>query len=227
MRFLPILALALLAACATRPLTPAEQAFAGTIMGPELATKNVRIVKGAVVGLINVTIEPRPRTTCRERLYPELKEPYTSFYPAFTRRNTIYFTRPFWSSDYLNGYPGTIDLDSAMRLAHELTHVWQWEHRKRTGYSPFAAAFEHVGSDDPYLIDIDPKLEFSDYGWEQQGSIVEEFVCCRTLDPGGARTAQLTRLVHEVFPDANRRNAVPWDRIRLPWKGAETKGICS
>jgi hypothetical protein len=57
--------------------------------------------------------------------------------------------------------------------------------------------------------------------------IVEEFVCCRALDPDGARTAELHRLVAEVFPAAARREATIAVDIRLPWAGAQTEGICS
>ena len=195
-------------------------------MGPELATENVRIVKGAVVGLLPVTVKPRPRTTCRERLFPPLTEPIEAQFPAFAKRETIYYSRAFWAKDFLSDYPEALDLDHAMRLAHELTHVWQWQERRRNGYSPFAAAFEHVGREDPYLIDINEDLAFTDYAWEQQGAIVEEFICCRTLDPNGARTEKLTRLVAEVFPAASRRTAVPIQGVILPWKGAEIKGIC-
>lgn len=196
-------------------------------MGPDLAVEDVRIVKGAVVGLFPVTVQPRPRTTCRERLFPELTEPVEAQFPAFARRQTLYYSRPFWAEDFLAGYPDAIDLDHAMRLAHELTHVWQWQERRRNGYSPFAAALEHVGPGDPYLIDIDEDLAFTDYEWEQQGAIVEEFVCCRALDPTGARTEKLTGLVSEVFPAAARRSSVPMENVVIPWDGAETKGICS
>ncbi len=217
----------LLAACANRPLTPAERAFTETVMGPAVATEDVRLVKGAVVGLISVTVNPRPQTACREKLYPPLEEPIRANFPAFARGRTIYYTRAFWSKDFLAGYPTVLDLDQAMRLAHEMTHVWQWQERRKTGYSPFAAAFEHVGGDDPYLVEIDPERAFTDYGWEQQGSIVEEFVCCRALDPDGARTKQLTGLVRQVFPGAASADALPKGRIRIPWARAELRGICS
>lgn len=226
-RLLAALPLALLAACASRSLTPAERAFTDTVMGPSLAAEDVRLVKGAVVGLISVTVNPRPRTACREKLFPPIEESVRASFPAFAQGPTVYYSRPFWSQDFLGGYPDLLDLEQAMRLAHELTHVWQWQERRKTGYSPFAAAFEHVGGNDPYLVEIDPELAFADYGWEQQGSIVEEFVCCRALDPGGARTAQLTALVRQAFPGASSGDGVPRGRTRIPWAGAELRGICS
>ncbi len=227
MRCLVPLVFLIVAGCASRPLSPSEEAFADTIMGPALATEDVRLVKGAVVGLLPVTVTPRPQTTCREKLFPPLTKPIQGQFPAFARRQTVYYSRPFWSEDFLREYPEKIDLDQAMRLAHELTHVWQWQERRRNGYSPFAAAWEHVGPGDPYLIDIDENLAFSDYAWEQQGSIVEEFVCCRALDPEGARTEKLTQLVAQVFPAAARRSSVANGGVVVPWKGVETEGICS
>ena len=215
------------AACGGRTLTPAERAFTDTVMGPDLATEDVRLVKGAVVGLIPATVQPKPRTSCREKLFPPITEPLDATFPAFARGEKIYYTRAFWSDDFLAGYPETLDLDQAMRLAHELTHVWQWQQRAKTGYHPFSAALEHFGGNDPYLVEIDETRAFSDYGWEQQGVIVEEFVCCRALDPDGARTAQLTELVRQVFPAAASRGRALQDGVRLPWEGAELKGVCS
>ncbi|MEM6825197.1 MAG: hypothetical protein AAGB18_06935 [Pseudomonadota bacterium] len=227
MRSLLIFVVLALSACGGRSLTPAERAFTDTVMGPALVTDDVRLVKGAVVGLIPVTVNPRPQTSCRERLYPPITEPVEATYPAFARRETVYYTRAFWSDDFLAGYPQALDLDQAMRLAHELTHVWQWQERAKTGYHPFSAVLEHVRSADPYLVEIDETRAFGDYGWEQQGAIVEEFVCCRALDPNGARTAQLTSLVRQVFPAAMARDTARPNAIRLPWEGAELQGICS
>ena len=87
-----------------------------------------------------------------------------------------------------------------MLFAHEITHVWQWQNRATTGYSPLRAAREHEGGADPYLYDINTKAGFLDYGYEQQASIVEEFVCCAALDPTGSRTQRLEALISETMP---------------------------
>ncbi len=216
-----------LAACATRPMTESERAFISTVQGDAVDMSDVRIVKGAVVGLIEVTRETRPQTTCAERLSPLETEPVTGSFAALALFETLYYSRWAHSEDFLKDYPETIRLTHAMRLAHELTHVWQWQRRDITGYAPWKAASEHVGSNDPYLVEIDPDRPFLDYAFEQQGTIVEEFVCCRALDPNGARTQQLSRLVAQVFPDAARQSLVPRAAVRLPWDGAETRGICS
>ena len=148
-------------------------------------------------------------------------------FPAFVISEKVFYTRPHWRADFLAGYPETKSLREAMRFAHELVHVWQWQNRGRTGYHPLKAMTEHIESDDPYLIEIDPDRPFLDYGYEQQGVIVEEFVCCRALDPDGARTAELLGLVRQVFPEAAAHETVPRAAVSLPWAGAETRGICS
>ena len=221
-----LIALTLLAACSARPLTETERAFTETVMGPALDTSDVRIVKGAVVGLMPATIQPRPRTTCREKLNPPRDMPVQGTFPAFAHGHTVYYTSRFWRDDFLAEYPEAMELRQAMRLAHELTHVWQWQAREITGYHPFKASAEHIAKDDPYLLEIDPEKRFLDYAYEQQGVIVEEFVCCRALDPDGARTAELHDLVSEVFP-ATAAGAVPEANISLRWDGVETKNICS
>lgn len=225
MRGLLLILPVLLTACATRTLTENELAFADTVLGPAIDTEKVRIVKGAVVGLIPVTVQPRDRMGCREHLYPPITEPFEATYPAFARQNALYYTRQFWSEDFLAAYPEALDLDDAMRLAHELTHIWQWQNRRELGYRGVLAAFEHVQSEDPYQVEIDESRAFTDYGWEQQGAIIEEFVCCRVIDPEGKRTERLTELVRQVFPAAATRDLA--ENIRLPWEGAELDGICT
>ena len=147
-------------------------------------------------------------------------------FSAFVIGNSIFFARAAWERDFLADYPEAIDLAEAMRLAHELTHVWQWQHRREVGYSPLFAAFEHVELEDPYLVELDPARSFVDYGWEQQGVIVEEFVCCRSLDPGAPRTEELHRLVSEVFPGARHAPRVKPSAVDVPWHGTQREGVC-
>ena len=86
-----------------------------------------------------------------------------------------------------------------------------------------AALREHQVSDDPYLFDVGTDTRFLDYGYEQQASIVEEYVCCATLDPKAPRTARLKELLEGAFPLG--KLTLP-DKVVLPWDGAELTGIC-
>src|SRR6056297_2916079 len=126
-----------LAGCAGRPLTPAERAFAGTVTGDAVALENVRIINGSAAALVPVTVPVRPRLTCRERLAPPRSEPVRGYYAAMALGNRVHYARRAWRDDMLAGYPDRMELGHAMRLAHELVHVWQWQARAETGYAPW------------------------------------------------------------------------------------------
>lgn len=225
----PILALSLLAAlaaCGARPLTEGERAFAETVVGRAVALDEVVIVRGSASALVPTTVPVRPRDTCRTRITPPREGPVPGVYPAFVLGDRIHVARDFWAPDFAPDYPEGLHLEAAMRLAHELVHVWQWQARGLTGYAPQRALAEHVALDDPYLTELEPGRRFLDYGWEQQGALVEEFVCCRALDPDAPRTDRLAGLIGEVFPEAERRPRVPPDQVRLLWAEAERRDIC-
>ncbi|WP_299406350.1 hypothetical protein [uncultured Roseobacter sp.] len=225
MRFV-LISLLLLAACG-RPLTPNETAFARTIHGDTLDTSKVRLVDGAPTRAVTFERKPRPRTTCRERILPPIKsETVTSKPAAVAVYNHILFDRDWYLDDYLPEYPDSIGLVAAMLFAHEVVHVWQWQNRKETGYTPLRAAFEHDGASDPYLFELDADPQFSDFGYEQQGAIMEEFVCCRALDPTASRTQRLHDLISQAMPVAPLPKAREYS-VGLPWDGVELEGICS
>ncbi|MGR3564728.1 MAG: hypothetical protein ACU0FH_18765 [Heliomarina sp.] len=223
------LCLALLVTGCGRPLTRAELAFATSLHGEELNVDKVRLVEGAPVAPVTFHRKARPRTTCRERILPPVKEGIVTAKPAaMTLFNKVYFVRDWFSEDFLSEYPELLNLTAAMLLGHELTHVWQWQNRQKTGYSPLRAAAEHGYMKDPYLFELEGAPDFLQYGYEQQGAIVEEYICCRALDPAAARTKRLHDMLRGAFPVAD----LPQNRQRerdvlLPWRGAELRGICS
>ncbi len=215
----------LLASCG-RPLTDNERAFLGTIHGDTLNMDRVRLHDGAPTRAVTFRRKPRPRTTCRELILPPAEEAIVTTKPAAVAvYNTILFDKDWYLDDYLPDYPDKIGLIAAMLLSHELTHIWQWQNRKTTGYSPLRAASEHGGGADPYLFDIANDTKFGDFAFEQQGSIVEEFVCCRALAPQAPRTKRLHALISGAMPVAPLPQSREFD-LRLPWDGVEVKGIC-
>lgn len=219
------LILLLLSSCG-RPLTGPEQAFLQTIHGDTLDMKKVRLYDGAPTRAVTFRRKPRPRTTCRELILPPATDEIVTSKPAAVALyNTVLFDRDWYLDDYLPDYPDEMGLIAAMLLAHELTHVWQWQNRASTGYSPLRAASEHNGSADPYLFEINTSRKFGDFGYEQQGSIVEEFVCCRALAPQAARTKRLHGLIAQVMPVAPLPQSRDTD-IGLPWDGVTLRGIC-
>jgi hypothetical protein len=222
-----LLLVSLLAACApSRSLSPTERAFAATIHGPALDVSKVRLHDGAPTRAVTFKRKPRPRTTCRELIFPPNTEEkiVTSKPAAVALYNRVLFDKDWYLDDYLPDYPDRIGLVAAMLLAHELTHVWQWQNRKLTGYSPLRAAREHRVSSDPYLFDVDDR-KFLDFGFEQQGSIVEEMVCCTALQPQGARTKRLHALVSQVMPVPPLPQSPAHD-VGLPWDGVDLERIC-
>ena len=226
MRYVIFLGLVLLSACG-RPMTDTEVAFARMLHGETIDTERVRIVNGAPTQAVTFRREPRPRTTCRERIFPPAKTEIVTAKPAAVAvYNTLLFDKGWYLDDYVPEYPDQISLVAAMLFAHEVTHAWQWQNRRKTGYSPLRAAFEHTNSPDPYLFDLDSDPRFVDFGFEQQASIVEEFVCCRALDPTAPRTARLHALLSQEMPVAPLPDARPHD-VGLPWDGVEIMGICS
>ncbi|KUF11111.1 hypothetical protein [Pseudoponticoccus marisrubri] len=223
-----LLAFLVLAAACGRPLTSNETAYLQALKGDQLDASKVRLHDGHFAGSIRYHIPVRPRTTCQERLWPPLDEAKTvEVSPAATVVfNTVLLRKDIYSDDMMAGWPDRIDLFQAMLLAHEAVHVWQWQNRHRTGYTPLKALAEHGASPDPYLFDPDTTGNFLDYGYEQQGSIVEEYVCCRLLDPEAPRTARLRAMISKEMPIAGLDAAITRPRVRLPWAGAETEGIC-
>lgn len=209
-----------------RPLTESEMAFAAKIQGDELDLSRVRLVEGAPVGSITFKRKPRPRVTCRERILPPAKEEIVTAKPAAVALfNKVFFTKDWYLENYLPDYPDRIYLIESMLFAHELTHVWQWQNRDKTGYHPLRAAAEHTQSDDPYLFDLDNSADFLSYGYEQQASIVEEYVCCRALAPKAPRTKRLQTMLTGAFPVSELPQSRESD-VYLPWKDADLTGIC-
>ncbi len=219
-----LLALLLLAACG-RPLTPNEVAFLADLHGPTLDTSRVRLHEVERLSATRV-LPVSPRLSCQSRLFPPPRgETVRVTTGAIALFEDIYVRRDLYREDMVEGWPEVMPLSDAMLLAHEMVHAWQWQNRAVTGYHPIKAAFEHVGSADPYLFGLGTETDFLDYGYEQQGSIMEEYVCCRTLAPESPRTERLHGMLSKYFA------LTPLDRpmtewIGLPWDGVEVEGIC-
>ena len=222
------LTLILLAGCG-RPLTQNEMAFATVIQGEQLNQSRVRLVKGAPLSSVTYRRKARPRVSCRERILPPARDEVVTVTPAaMTLFNKVLFSKDWYTKDYLPAFPERLYLVEAMLFSHELTHVWQWQNRKRTKYTPLRAAAEQISTDDPYLFNLADAPNFLDYGYEQQGAIVEEYICCRALDPSAPRTERLHSMLKGAFPvsDLPEDGKREWN-VYLPWKGAQTKGICT
>ncbi len=228
MRLMFLLCLALLAGSCGRPLTQAEKGLIKEIHGDGVDTSRVRITTWGSVGAIERTYLARPRTTCRELILPPMTEKsFKSRTAGLVLFNRLFLNPDWYLEDFVEGWPDELNLASAMFIAHEITHIWQWQNREITGYHPLRAASEHRRNVDPYLFDAASNPRFLDYPYEQQASLVEEFVCCRALDPEGSRTARLRALLSQVMDPAPMELSRPVGKVNLPWPEAETRGICS
>ncbi|MEM9319082.1 MAG: hypothetical protein AAGA70_08745 [Pseudomonadota bacterium] len=220
----------LLLACAAcgRALTTAERDFMAGIQGTTFDPAPVRITRNPLIGLNSVTYPVRPRTTCRERILPPAEGPTITGSTAGIVLFRTLHTRPaFFLDDYILRRDGSVHLVAAMFFAHEMTHVWQWQNRDVTDYHPARAFAEHLSTQDPYLFDGDSAFDFLEYGYEQQASLVEEYVCCRALDPNGARTDRLEELLGVYMPINQHLSFLDDRPIQLPWDGVEIGGICA
>ncbi|MFZ5961970.1 hypothetical protein ACOXXX_03380 [Thalassococcus sp. BH17M4-6] len=219
-------ALLLLAACG-RPLTPNEVVLAEALHGDEIDTSRVRLIDGNPGGSITYTRPIRPRLTCQERIWPPSRGERVTVSPGATVLfNTVLFRDDLFRDDFLQGFPEAVDLADVMLIAHEFTHIWQWQNRRKTGYHPLRALREHQVSEDPYLFEPESSTRFSDHGFEQQGAIVEEYVCCHLLDPKAPRTARLRDMIRAEMPIDRLQSVLDPARVRMPWGGAKVDGIC-
>lgn len=209
MRGVLLVVMMFLAACA-RPLTTGERAFATDIFGETLEVDRVRVAVG--LGLreperIMPEVSKAPAPQGRLKTVPGLCDrvpqgPRTEPPPAFALWNRIHLVEKYYRPDTAPGWPDQVALPQALIMAHELVHVWQWQNRKRTGYRPARAALESVFNLDPYFYQPDDGEGFLNYGFEQQGALVEDYVCYGLFDPGNPRRSELRALLAPFFPVA-------------------------
>lgn len=219
-----LLAVALTVTGCGRALTTAEADFAARLFGDSLDIQRARIASNGLVGLREHRFRARPQTTCRERIVPPPDTEWlTGRTAGVTLWNQINIRSDIARPDFVTDADGITHLGVAMFFAHEMTHVWQWQNREITGYTPIRGGLEHQPGVDPYLFDAHSNPNFTDYGYEQQASLVEEYVCCMAVDPRGARTARLHELLSQVMTPGD----LPQLNIQLPWPELDTRGICS
>jgi hypothetical protein len=227
MRFFLLILLCGLAACG-RPLTEDERAYMAAIQGDDFNPDPVRIVQNPLIGITTRQFPARPQTTCRERIVPPPQTPMLEGRTAGVVLFNTLHVRPDYGVDNFAQLPdGRQHLFHVMFFAHEMTHIWQWQNRDITGYHPLRAAREQITLRDPYLFDTEDTRDFLDYGYEVQASLVEEYVCCRALDPQGERTARLERLIGQVMPVEPLQSRADAASVFVPWAGTPRAGMCS
>ena len=182
-------------------MTQAEAQFAKDIFGPSLDTSKVVVAQG--VGLfppIKTNVAKVTRVQGTERACIRVPRPRTENAPAqaFAFRNKVHFATGLYSSDMAMAWPDALRFPQAIIFAHELTHVWQWQNRDRTGYTPFRAAMESVRLVDPYFAPPGEAPFFS-FGYEQQAAILEDYLCFAFANPDHPRRSELRAILAPVF----------------------------
>ncbi len=202
MRSVPVLVVLLGLAACTRPLSENEADFAGAVFGETLNTSEIGVAVSLGLGpppgerpyvfkALNVPEAPCARAA---------PSPVTGAPAAFVSFNRLHYATRFYTADAMAGWPDKARMPHALLLAHELTHVWQWQNRDVTGYHPVRALLESIRTPDPYFYDIDAERPFLSHGYEQQAALVEDYVCHRLLDPGAPKLETLRQVLAPVFP---------------------------
>jgi hypothetical protein len=221
-----LLLLLLLSACG-RGLTESERALMSPLMGDTFDADQARMLEAGFIGMVTRTYAARPQVTCRERIAPPPSGPTVQGRTAGAVAWTHVLTNSDWTlPNYADGYPEELNLVAALYVSHEMTHIWQWQNRDMTGYSPFRGLAEHKPGVDPYLFDPTEETAFLDMGYEQQASLVEEFVCCRTIAPHGARTQRLYDTLRAVMPIQHPKQTPRPERVFGIYESADLVGVC-
>lgn len=195
-----LLAVFLLASACSRPLTQAEEAFASDLFGPELDTSRIRVAQGVGVTPLYRTVPTgiklveATNQACVRTPQPRGAQPPQ----AFALGSRVHFDSDLYSSDMILQWPERLRIPQALIFAHELTHVWQWQNRERSGYTPARAVAESWRLADPYFSDDD--AAFFSFGYEQQAAIIEDFVCFTFANPTHPRRAELHEILAPVLP---------------------------
>ncbi|MGH1367818.1 MAG: hypothetical protein ACRBCL_04320 [Maritimibacter sp.] len=214
-------ALTLGAGC-TRHLTDNEARFAHDLFGDTIETDSIEVLAGA--GLTPLPYETPQQKSARAeaakappRKAPEdicVRKPsprkYAWSWPAaFVLENNVYLAYRFYAKDAFAGvYEGSVPYPLAQLMAHELVHVWQWQNRDITDYTPEKSGSESVKSRDPYYWVGKEGREFLSYGYEQQAAIIEDFVCYALLDPQDAKLDEIASILRPVLPVDRFLNAL-------------------
>ncbi len=206
MNRLALALLLVLAACA-RPLTPGETRFARDMFGDTLDPARVRVHAGAgLTPLPHPKPAPQPPTRASRAELPKgfctrTPQPRKIRWPAgFALGNSVFLKRDYYVADTFPGWPEQFLLPQGFLMAHELVHVWQWQNRATTHYSPLRPLAEAARRADPYYWDPTGPRPFQAYGFEQQAALVEDYLCYRLFEPASPRLDELRAILAPALP---------------------------
>lgn len=179
-----------------------------TMFGDSLDTDKVRVRAGiGILPLPNpepVTqdtpkLAPRdiPETVCDRVAQPDRK---WTFPAGFVLWNQVFLKRDYYRDDMFEGWPESLPMPHALLMAHELVHVWQWQNRARTGYTPFKSGAESFQPGDPYYWPGREAGAYLSYNFEAQAALVEDYMCMTLFVPNHPRRKEVEALITPVIP---------------------------
>ena len=194
----------LLAAC-SRPLTENEARFAGELFGDSLDPAEVRVRVGAGITPLPAPAPAAPEQGARadipEGFCTRIPQPRKIRWPAaFVLGNSVFFKREYYAADTFPGWPDSFLMPQGLIMVHELTHVWQWQNRATTHYSPLRPLAEAARKADPYIWDQTGPRPFQAYGFEQQAALIEDYLCYRLFESTAPRLDELRAILAPVLP---------------------------
>lgn len=198
----------------TRALTDNEVDFANALFGDTIDADEIEVLAGAGITPLPYETPQQKAAKAEAAKQPPRKAPegicdrkpsprkYAWNWPAaFVIENNVYVAYRWYLKDMYAGLDeGRVPFPQALLMTHELVHVWQWQNRALTEYTPEKSGAESVKSRDPYYWVSEEGREFLSYGYEQQAAIIEDFVCYALLDPGNPRLAETAAIIEPVLP---------------------------
>ena len=191
-----------------RKLSPTEVEMSRIVFGDSLDTNKVRVRAG--IGVLplprakaEAKIAPKPQArklpkgVCDRVPQPNRK---IEFPAGFVLWNQIYLSRKLYRDDMFEGWPKSLPMPQALLMLHELVHVWQWQNRDRTGYTPGRSGAESLRKGDPYYWQGRKAGEYLSFNFEAQAAMVEDYMCMTLFDPTNPRRAELEGLIGPVLP---------------------------
>lgn len=193
-----------LAAC-SRPMTDGEISYSREILSQGLdfgevrfsgqEAQGIRLAERQLAQDVQKILEAPGNEENADRLMSSLPSLFGA--DAIVIGNTVFFDRDVYSSDFSTSI---IDSDRWL-MAHEVTHVWQWQNREVTGYTFAKVVSEHLEfGDDVYEYSLIEGKSFTEYRFEQQGAIVQCYAMLRQIRPTDPLTVRHEQLIRSEFP---------------------------
>lgn len=192
----------------SRPLSDTEVEMSRTLFGNTLDPRKVRVRAG-----IGVLSPPQPKSIPRigpevvaydlpDTICDRVADPDRKWtYPAgFVLWNQVFLKRDFYRDDMFEGWPDNLPMPQALLMAHELVHVWQWQNRALTGYTPGRSGAESFQPGDPYYWPGREADVFLSYNFEAQAALVEDYMCMTLFVPHHPRRKELEALITPAIP---------------------------